>query len=325
MKRIINVPTIRDDNSGYEQILSIASEITNAPKKHFDFDFSHCSKLEHNGVVILGALARFVDYQNTRTNRTIANMFNTTTLSSAGVMFRVDTMNSLILQQLQTNNFLSHFSSSYHSGYPKGDYIGYREHNSNMDDDNIANHLGNEWLSSEKLSISPKLKPYIVSRIFEIFMNAYGHGTSIQPIEKLGVYSCGQYDKKEKKLNLSVLDFGLGIVKNVRNYLENDSMDSLEAFNWALLRGNSTGTDNQGIEMPRGLGLDLLKEFIRLNKGELRIYSNDVFAVCGEEGMWKVTKCKKPFLGTFVSIKINCDDDHYCFASEASPSSSSYF
>ena len=71
LKRIINVPTIRDDNSGYEQILSIASEITNAPKKHFDFDFSHCSKLEHNGVVILGALARFVDYQNTRTNRTI--------------------------------------------------------------------------------------------------------------------------------------------------------------------------------------------------------------------------------------------------------------
>ena len=50
-------------------------------------------------------------------------------------------------------------------------------------------------------------------------MNAYGHGTSIQPIEKLGVYSCGQYDKKEKKINLSVLDFGLGIVKNVRNYL----------------------------------------------------------------------------------------------------------
>ena len=325
MKTTINVPTIRDDNQGYNQILEIAKEVIENPRRHFDFAFQHCSKLEHNAVVVLGALARYVDYQNSLASRSLASLFNSKTLSSAGVMFRVDSMSSLIANQLTSNNFLSHFTSSHHDGYPKGDYIGYREHNIKMDDDNIAEHLESEWLSPEKLRISKELKPYIVSRIFEIFMNAYGHGTSIQPIEKLGVYSCGQYDKKEQKLNLSVLDFGPGIVKNVCNFMKSEDLSSIDAFLWALERGNSTGTDSQGLDIPRGLGLDLLSEFIALNKGELRIYSNDVFAVCGESRQWSLMELDAPFPGTLVSIKINCDDKFYCFASEQQSTGPSYF
>jgi hypothetical protein len=325
LKKIIKIPTIRDDERGYIQLISIANQILENPKKHFDFDFSHCSKIEHNTVVILGGLARLVDYQNTLASRSLANLFNTNTFSGAGVMLKVDSMSSLIKEHLIKNNFLSHFSSSYNDGYQKGDYIGYREHHKKMDDDNIADHLDKEWLSPEKLNISPNLKSIIVSRIFEVFMNAYGHGTTLQPIDKLGVYSCGQYDKKERKLNLSVLDFGPGIVDNVKGYLKNSSLDSISAFKWALVRGNSTGTDSQGLDMPRGLGLDLLSEFISLNKGELRIYSNDVVAVCGKERKWELSILDEVLPGTLVSIKVNCDDDYYCFASESSPTGPNYF
>lgn len=316
MKTKIMIPSIKDDDRGFEIILKIARQVMSNPKQHFDFNFQHCARLDHNGIAMLGGLARYVNYQNSRTSRNIAGLMNSNAVASAGVMFLVDTMSELISTTLITNNFLSHFSKASFQGYPKGDYIGYREHNVKMDDDNIAEHLKDQWLSDEKISISDKLKPYIVSRIFEIFMNAYGHGTTLQPIDKLGVYSCGQYNRKERKLSLSVLDFGLGIVENVRLHLKNRTLSSEQCASWALARGNSTSTDTQGTDIPRGLGFDLLNEFIALNEGELRVYSNDIYAYCSSTGVWRIQPLATPFSGTFVGITINCDDRHYRFASE---------
>lgn len=321
---IISVPTIRDDDNGYEKILKIAKQVFSNPKQHFDFDFSDCSKIEHNSVVILGALARYVDYQNTLSTRVMSGFLGTKAFSSAGVMFRVNTMSSVVFRYLKDNNFLSYFTSGYGKDYEAGGYIGYREHNNLLDADNIADHLQNEWLSADKLSLSPLLKEAVVSRIFEIFMNAYGHGVSIQDIEKLGVYSCGQYDRKEKKLNISVMDFGPGIVENVKSKIPNIN-SSLDAMNWAMIRGNSTRTDSKVQEMPRGLGFDLLHEFVKINDGELRIYSNDVKVVSSSETGISVDKSKISFEGTLVSIKINCDGCHYRFSSEDDSSDVYYF
>ncbi|WP_417439660.1 hypothetical protein [Idiomarina abyssalis] len=325
MKKVIDVPTIRDDNRGFELILRLARLIMNEPKRHFDFNFQHCSKLDHNGIVILGGLARYVDFQNSTTSRRLVSLFNSDAVASAGVMFLVDSMSNLLSSTLIENNFLSHFSKSSFSGYPSGGYIGYREHNVSMDDDNIAEHLHSQWLSAEKLSVSESLKSHIVSRIFEIFMNAYGHGTTLQPIDKLGVFSCGQYNKKEKKLCLSVLDFGLGVVETVRKFKAKKEISSVEAAKWALTKGNTTATDTQESAIPRGLGFDLLKEFIVLNNGELRVYSNDICAFCSPSGDWQIEELKIPFDGTLVSIKINCDGKHYRFSSEQNASSKQYF
>ena len=264
---------------------------------------------------MLGGLARYVDYQNGLSSNAIAGLFNTKAFSSYGVMFLVDTMRSLVRDSLINNNFLSHFSRSGYEGYRAGGYIGYREHNNHLNDDNIASHLRDQWLSSDKLNLSAQLKEAIVSRIFEIFMNAYGHGVSVQRIEKLGVYSCGQYDKKEKKLNLSVVDFGPGIVQNVRDNVSG-IVDSTDAMRWALMKGNTTRTDSDGLNIPRGLGFDLLREFVALNKGEMRVYSNDVQVLTSNDDLFEVKKSGYNFSGTLVSIKINCDNRHYCFESE---------
>lgn len=323
-KTVISVPTIRDDNNGYEKILKISETIFKNPRQHFDFDFSGCAKIEHNSVVVLGALARYVDYQNTVPNRVMSSFLGTKIFSSAGVMFLVDTMSSVVFKYFLENNFLSHFTSGYGDDYSSGNYIGYREHNNLLDADNIADHLQNEWLSADKLSLSPLLKEAVVSRIFEIFMNAYGHGVFVQDIDKLGVYSCGQYDRKEKKLNISVLDFGPGIVENVK--LEVPEIgSSLEAMKWAMVRGNSTRTDSKVKEIPRGLGFDLLHEFVRINDGELRVYSNDVKMISSSNTGVLVKHSKVYFDGTLVSIKINCDDRHYKLSSEIFLEHTQYF
>ncbi|OZY39225.1 hypothetical protein CJF43_24105 [Pseudomonas fragi] len=324
LKKTILIPTIKDDGPGYEKILGLAEVVFEDPYHHFDFDFSRCAMIDHNTVVMLGALARYVDYHNNQMKISKSMLlFKSSVSNVAGVMFLVETMNSAVRERLIGNNFLSHFSSGSLDGYPTGGYLGYREHNYLQDADKIADHLQNEWLSAAKLRLSDKLKPAITSRILEVFSNAYGHGVSIQDMKTMGVYSCGQFNNKDKTLNISVLDFGPGIIKNVKRV--RGDMPSIDAMQWALVKGNSTRTDSQLSDIPRGLGLDLLHNFVHVNGGELRIYTNDVKVISSKSSGLIVEENTRVLRGTMVSIKINCDDRYYRFTSEAEPTQHQYF
>lgn len=316
MKIEIFVPTIKDDENGFLKLLKLSNQIFENPARHFDFNFSQCSRLDHNAVVMLGALARYVDSHNEIKLNPLPLLANhpIENIKKAGVMFLVTTMTPLLRDSLEENNFLSHFTNAAFQ-YDLGNYIGYREHRKELNADSIVEHLESEWLSADKLKVSSKLKSAIISRILEIYLNAYGHGVKLQQNNLLGVYSCGQYDTKMKLLHMSVLDFGLGIVKNVKNSIGIE--DSIDAINWALTRGNSTRTDSITEDIPRGLGFDLLNQFVTLNNGKLSIYSNDVTAISDGDGKMTISTLKNHLRGTLVSITIRCDDRFYSFASEA--------
>lgn len=304
---LIELPSIRDDSSGYSYLFRLAKEVIGNPIRHFDFSFKNCSILDQNAVAMIGGLATYVDAYNTRLNHGLKGLM----LPKCGVMFRVDSMSQLIRNQLIENNFLSHFSKDSFRGYPEGDYIGYRQHTEYLDPNEIALHLNRQWLSDEKISLSEELKSAIVSRILEIFMNAYGHGV-INNNLGLGVISCGQYYKKEKKLKLTVIDFGCGIIQNVRSHMKAD-IEDMDAMRWALETGNSTRTDSVELQIPRGLGFRLLSEFVNVNAGNLNVYSNSCAAEVVGNGIYSVTHMKTPFSGTMVNISINCDGRHYKF------------
>lgn len=317
MKRyLIEVPSIRDDDDGYEYLFRLANEIISNPYRHFDFNFKNCSVLDQNAIAMIGGLARYVDSHNSIDGRSLLNslFLNEMSVSKFGVMFQVDTMSQIISQQLIENNFLSHFSRKDFSGYPEGDYIGYRQHLDYLDPSEIALHLSEQWLTDEKIKLSEKLKEAVVSRIIEIFMNAYGHSFTDQG-NKVILVSCGQYLKKEKKIKLTVLDFGRGIVENVKSHLNNQINDA-DAMRWALKTGNSTKTDSVQIDIPRGLGFGLLSEFATVNSGELRVFSNSCEAKAIGKNNYSVSKMKHPFNGTLVNISINCDGRHYSFLPE---------
>lgn len=314
MDRIkIDVPSIRDNLQGNNTLFRLAKFVMDNPVNHFDFNFRNCAALDQNAVAMLGGLANYVDKHNTLKNRGVVKGL---LLPRAGVMFEVDSMSQVISEQLIENNFLNNFSKAYFDGYERGSYIGYREHLDYLDANEIATHLSEEWLTTEKLSMSSELKSAIVSKIFEIYMNAYGHGIKMEGIETPLVTSCGQYLKKDRLLRLTVLDFGQGIVKNVRDYLANDKLSDIDALKWALKRGNSTQTDSVEENMPRGLGLDLLMEFVRINQGSLTIASNTVTTHISRDGTSVIERLKTPIYGTMVSITINCDNRHYQFVSE---------
>lgn len=312
---LIDLPSIRDDEKGYSYLFRLVQNVFENPYRHFDFNFKKCAVLDQNAVAILGGIARYVDAHNTFANTLRSGLL----FPICGVMFRVDSMSQLISKQLIENNFLSHFSKENFSGYPVGDYIGYRQHQDYLDPTEIAVHLHEQWLSDEKISISPILKNAIVSRILEIFLNAYGHGISNSGQPSLGVTSCGHYDKKERALKLTVVDFGCGIIESVKRYL-NTGIDDIEAMQWALTTGNSTKTDSVYADIPRGLGFGLLSEFVSLNAGKLSVYSNSCYASVGKDGEYTVSKMKTAFNGTMVNITVNCDGRHYKFISESAES-----
>ncbi|WP_156478840.1 hypothetical protein [Alcanivorax sp. NBRC 102028] len=317
---IIEVPTLKADESGFKRLISIVNQVYPHPYKYFEFDFSHCSRLDQHAVATLGMLAKYIDFHNKRTKSGIARAI----IQRASITFRVGTMTDPVREKLISNNFLSHFfTKEGFAGYPKGSYIGYREHGYYLDENEIVGHLRGDWLTDEKLKINSDLKNTIVSHIFEIFMNAYGHGKKNGFSH--GAMSCGRYDKKEGKLSLSVVDFGHGVCESVRRFQKEPDLSDSEALIWALKRGNSTKTDSQGLDIPRGLGFGLLSDFVGINQGKIEIYTNSAHAIANARNEYVVSKKGQSLNGTIVDIEINCDGKKYSFFDESKTDLTAYF
>jgi hypothetical protein len=134
--------------------------------------------------------------------------------------------------------------------------------------------------------------------IFEIFENARTHGHC------KFIHTCGHYysNDSSKKLNMTIVDMGQTIKYNVIEYLQRN-LSGCEAIQWALVDGNTTKTGNT----PGGLGLNIIFEFIKLNKGKVQIISSDGYwEYCNGDTLNKLFD--NPFQGTIVNIEFNLDD-----------------
>lgn len=149
--------------------------------------------------------------------------------------------------------------------------------------------------------MSKKLKKHIAESINEIFNNAVIHSRS------KNIYTCGQFFPKKKKIEFTIVDTGIGFKKSFTERF-NREIDSLKAILWAVDQGNTTKRETTG-----GLGLTLLKEFIKMNSGKLQIVSGNGFY---EFGTNEQMKCLTgTFPGTIVNMEFNTDDDSLYFTS----------
>ena len=108
---------------------------------------------------------------------------------------------------------------------------------------------------------------------------------------------------------MTIVDMGQSIKTNVNSFRKKFNKDDLsgsQAIEWALVKGNTTKTGNN----PGGLGLDVIFEFIKLNKGKIQIVSAD--------GYWEFIRGKteaklfdNDFPGTIANIEFNLDDSSY--------------
>lgn len=285
----VHVPTLNDGQFDFLRMFQIWEVVSQCPAGT-RFDFTHCRFLRPNAVVFLGGLAR------------LAQSYN------VPIVFDWSTVQSAIFANLCQNGFAMSF------GYPSpgwnGNSIPFREDRVSAANP-ILDYLTDQWLGRGWVQVSPLLKDAIVGKVWEIYANSFEHGSSA-----VGVFSCGQYYGAMNQLVLSVVDFGIGIPSKIRTFLQSDprsqNLLSSACLEWALQRGNTTSIQ---LGVARGLGLDLLKEFLRVNDGSLEIYSNNGYAIVDRNGE-RYQDLNGTFSGTAVQIKLNCDETLYHFRGE---------
>src|SRR5690606_6643184 len=215
-----------------------------------------------------------------------------------------------VIANLCQNGFAGNF------GYPtwpwSGPSIPYRE-DKTRDVGGIMDSLERYWLGRGWVQVSKRLRDAPVGHMWDISTNAFERtGRAI------GVCACGQHFPHNETLLLTVVDFGQGIPAKMRGFFRQHTDEELVAkltgascLRWAFQAGNTTKVGEPG-----GSGLDLLKEFVRLNQGKLEIYSNDGYAIVDKDGE-RFENRDLAFEGTVVHITLRCDEKLYRFRDEA--------
>lgn len=251
-------------------------------------NFSRCTFLRQNGVAFLGGLIRLIRSKGYKVN------------------IEWSTLKSGVRANLEQNGFVHKFDSQGNAPW-QGNSVPYRE-DLKENEKSYLEYLKNQWLGRGWLNVSPSLRNAIVGNVWEIYINSFDHGHS-----PVGLITCGQMYPSFQTLKLTLVDFGEGIPNSVRNFKKNKDIDASDAMEWAFKRGNTTKLGEN--HTPRGLGLDLLKNFVILNDGELEIFSHEGYTYIN-----KVKEIHKKidyyFGGTLVTITLKTDESYYCLASE---------
>jgi len=281
----ILVPRLNDQIWDFRKLHEIWQQAFSAPPGNaIYFDFSRCDFLRPNAVVVLGGLARMLTQQG----RT--------------VMFLGGTMRPSVLANLTQNGFAHAMGASLTPW--RGNAIPYKEF-SDPNESLIVASLRHDWLGRGWISVSEALADAIMGQIWELFTNAFEHSSS-----PIGVFSCGQHFPRHRQLLLTIADFGVGIPSKVQSYL-GYPCPSDESMRHAFCPGFTT-TDTP---VPRGMGLDLVKDFVQKANGCLELFSQDGYARVDADGE-RYENIGPIFAGTLVQIRLSCDDRFYLLSNE---------
>jgi hypothetical protein len=105
---------------------------------------------------------------------------------------------------------------------------------------------------------------------------------------------------------------GKTIKKNVEDHL-NQELSGIEAIRWAMIENHTTKPKKDNI--PGGLGLKIIKEFVKLNKGKVQIVSSDGYYEF-KKGREKYETLVNAFPGTLVNLEFNLDDQSFYYLEE---------
>lgn len=284
---IIQIPNdIKSEFEGYDYIITLIDKYKNVNNSVITFDFFRVTFFEANLCALIGTIFEMLESKNN-----IIKLQN--------IQPRVETI-------LRKNEFLLPFGfQKIEDKYDTA--LKYRKFTPN-DDVGFNKYIQEELLNKPQFpSHSEKLGKEITRNIFEIYENARTHGKCDY------IHSCGQfYPKKlDKPLHFTIVDKGVNIKQNVSAF-KNQDVNSADAIEWAMLKGNTTKTgDTSG-----GLGLAIIFEFIKLNRGKIQVISSDGFYEYKNGNITK-HKLSSIFEGTIVNLKFNLNDpNHYSLSNE---------
>lgn len=275
---------IKSDFWGYNYLCDLYNQSQQCHNQTIVFDFSQIDFMEANLCALIGALFE--------------------KLESNGNTIGIENIPHKLSNILRRNTFLTSYGySELIDGYdtslkyqrlnPKEDYIFYgyiRQLFSKPGFPSLSNRLGNE----------------IAKNIFELYENARTHGRCNY------IHACGQFFPRDPKkpLHFTIVDRGITIKENVSSFLERE-ISASEAIQWAMVSGNTTKRE------VGGLGLGLIFEFIKRNKGKIHIVSSDGYYEFSN-GQVITKRLTAPFGGTLINLSFNLNDKHYYWLKEES-------
>lgn len=284
---LLRVPTINDSLDDFDSLFRLWRQVEREGRggERVVLDFSSCYFLRQNAVAFLGGLIRYIQARGGTVNA------------------KWGPASEAVRRNLARNGFLATFGLQDRSWV--GNAIPYRE-DKEQDTAGIMTYLRSSWLGRGWINVSHALRDAIVGTMWEIYANAFEYGQS-----SVGVMSCGQYYPNMQMLKLTVVDFGVGIPRNVRHFTSNPRINPERALKWAFELGTTTNPSTS-----RGVGLNLLKDFVRRNRGRLEIFSHDAYGSIDSGGE---TYIRRPtyFEGTLVNITLTCDETFYDVSSGA--------
>ena len=282
---LVHIPTLTDSRADFEILFGIARRVHGFYEKDIVLDFSNCTFLMQNAISVIGGLAKLAENHGNE------------------LEFAWSTVRPTVARNLARNGLMEFL------GKPalkvSRTAVPFR-HDAGLVEDELVSYLYDSWIGKGRVHLSEALKGAIVGKACEIYVNAFDHGHS-----PVGVFTSGQHYPKRNLLKLCVVDFGVGIPDNVRGHLKDPKKSGAESMEWAFRRGNST-KKTEGIA--RGLGLDILREFVKINNGILEVYSHDGQAIVDDSQNF--TSRSAIFPGTLVNITFSCDESFYRLASE---------
>ena len=201
--------------------------------------------------------------------------------------------NSKIIEILRKNTFLANYG---YPVFPDKNHTTVRYLKLKASDSRyFGDYVMNELLSKQDFpNMSEGLKQKIFESIYEIFVNAQMHSRTEF------IYTCGQFFPNKNEIEFTIVDSGIGFKKKIVEQF-GIPVNSIQAIRWALVNGNTTKQD-----APGGIGLAVLTDFIKMNKGKFQIVSDDGFYEVGETVSSQILHY--PFPGTVVNMKFRTDD-----------------
>lgn len=278
---------ILTDKSGYEFLARIDADLQRYDDTEIVIDFNDCNIFDANLSSAVGAILD-----------NLVNQGNQVTLSLHD--------HHPVTASLSRNGFLAAW---YKVATPeeKENFIAYKRFH-RSDSDEFKRYI-DEWLiRKQKFPKHTDLAgEKIQESIYEIYVNATTHGDTEY------VYCCGEYKPESSTLDMTVVDRGRTIPANVNDFLNRrgqKSLDSTSAIEWAFVSGNTTKSE------AGGLGLAILKDFVKMNRGCLQMVSGSAVLEFNADRMESYL-LDTPFPGTIVNVKFNFNDNkNYYMKSE---------
>lgn len=195
---------------------------------------------------------------------------------------------------LQKNGFLSHFGFAQQIDV-HGTTIQYQKMKP-KDGRYFREYVAAQFLQRHELpNMSNGLHKKMIEAMLELFVNAQIHS------ETKHIYTCGQFFPARQTIAFSIVDTGIGFTEQFRRRFSK-KISAVDAIRWSVEDRHTTK-----LNIPGGIGLALLREFVNLNKGLLQIVSHDGFYQYDHAGE-KTHTLNKPFPGSIVNVLFHTND-----------------